>query len=113
MMEYHSTRNENLRATAAEAILRGLAPDGGLYTMSALPRLAMPLHELLALDTLSMAREILSALLPSFSHEEMDGLVRAAYHDKFETEDLTPTVAVGEDAVLELFRGPNTSFSIY
>lgn len=110
MMEYQSTRNDTLRATAAEAVLRGLAPDGGLYTMPSLKALSLDWRQVLTMDTLSMAGVILSTLLPSFSRQEMDGLVGAAYADKFETPDLTPTVPVGDDAVLELFRGPTSAF---
>ena len=110
MMEYQSTRNPDLHATAAQAVLQGLAPDGGLYTMPSLAEIKLDWQALLPLDTLSMAREILSALLPSFDKKEMDALVHAAYANKFETPDLTPTVAVGDDAVLELFRGPTSAF---
>ena len=109
-MNYQSTRNANIHATAAEAVLQGLAPDGGLYTMPSLSGIRLDWQAALQMDTLSMAREILSALLPSFSKEEMDALVRAAYDGKFETPELTPTVPVGDDAVLELFRGPTSAF---
>ena len=109
-MNYQSTRNANIHATAAEAVLQGLAPDGGLYTMPSLSGIRLDWQAVLQMDTLSMAREILSALLPSFSKEEMDALVRAAYDGKFETPELTPTVPVGDDAVLELFRGPTSAF---
>ena len=34
---YKSTRNSNLKVTASEAILKGLAPDGGLFVPSELP----------------------------------------------------------------------------
>ena len=110
MMEYQSTRNPELHATAAQAVLQGLAPDGGLYTMPSLAQVKLDWQAVLQLDTLSMAREILAALLPSYDKEEMDKLVHAAYAGKFETPDLTPTVSVGEDAVLELFRGPTSAF---
>ena len=36
---YKSTRNSNLKVTASEAILKGLAPDGGLFVPSELPKL--------------------------------------------------------------------------
>jgi len=36
-MLYHSTRDNNLTADSAEAVLEGLAPDGGLYMPAALP----------------------------------------------------------------------------
>ena len=32
-MQYQSTRDKNLKAGSAQAVLNGLAPDGGLYTM--------------------------------------------------------------------------------
>ena len=109
-MYYQSTRNKELRASSAEAILSGIAPDGGLYVMPSFDGLDFDWKAVLGLSTQQMATEILSALLPDFSHEEMERLVHAAYTGKFETEDLTPTVSVGEDTVLELFRGPTSAF---
>ena len=109
-MNYQSTRNAALTASSAEAILNGLAPDGGLYAMPALAGLDFDWKRCLTLSTQGMATEILCALLPDFTHAEMERLVHAAYTGKFETEDLTPTVPVGEDTVLELFRGPTSAF---
>ena len=109
-MKYQSTRNAALCTTSAEAILNGLAPDGGLYAMRDLKGLTFDWKRCLTLSTQGMAVEILSTLLPDFSHEEMAQLVHSAYTGKFETEALTPTVPVGEDTVLELFRGPTSAF---
>lgn len=109
-MDYQSTRGGALRASAAEAILDGLAPDGGLYSMPTLRDIPFDWRGALALDTRGMATEILTALLPSFTREEMRALVERAYAGKFETEDLTPTARVGDDTVLELFRGPTSAF---
>lgn len=109
-MEYHSTRNSQLRATSAQAVLEGLAPDGGLYSMTSLRDIKFNYLDVLGLDTLSMATVILSALLPDYPEEEMAKLVSSGYANKFETDDLTPSVAVGEDSVLELFRGPTSAF---
>ena len=63
--------------------------------MPSLAQVKLDWQAVLQLDTLSMAREILAALLPSYDKEEMDKLVYAAYAGKFETPDLTPTVPVG------------------
>lgn len=109
-MLYQSTRDHTLQASSAQAILSGLAPDGGLYTMPSFDTLRFDYTTLLGLDTLSMSTVILSKLLPDFSEEEMARLVCAGYNGKFETDDLTPTVPVGEDYVLELFRGPTSAF---
>ena len=109
-MQYQSTRNKELKAGSAQAILDGLAPDGGLYTMPSFDEVRFDYTSVLGLDTLSMSTIILSKLLPDFSEEEMAKLVCEGYGDKFETVDLTPTVPVGEDNVLELFRGPTSAF---
>ncbi len=104
-MNYQSTRSDRLTATAAAAVLRGLAPDGGLFVA---PLQEFDWQSILKLDTLGMAEKILSHLLPDVQH--MPELVEKAYRGKFETDELTPLAAVGERYVLELFRGPTSAF---
>ena len=105
-MLYHSTRNKGFSVDSAEAVLEGLAPDGGLYMPEALP--AFDWKKCLNGTSQQMSAMILSALLPDIPN--MDDLVSKAYTGKFETEDLTPTVPVGDYSVLELFRGPTSAF---
>ena len=105
-MLYHSTRSLSPSVDSAQAVLNGLAPDGGLYMPQEIP--AFDWKACLQGSSYTMASRILSALLPDFP--DMDGLVKKAYTGKFETEDLTPTVKVGDYTVLELFRGPTSAF---
>ena len=105
-MRYHSTRNESVFVDSAQAVLEGLAPDGGLYMPEGLP--AFDWQECLKGSSIQMSTRILSALLPDIP--DMPELVRRAYTGKFETEDLTPTVPVGNFSMLELFRGPTSAF---
>ena len=105
-MKYQSTRNRALTASPAEAVLAGIAPDGGLFMPEAIP--SMDWQALLQEDTLTMSARILSALLPDYP--DMDALVHRGYAGKFETEELTPVVPVGGRYVLELFRGPTSAF---
>ena len=105
-MLYHSTRSEYLTADSAEAVLQGLAPDGGLYMPAALP--AFDWQKCLEKSAQEMSAMILSALLPDIP--DMEQLVKNAYTGKFETEELTPTVPVGDFHVLELYRGPTSAF---
>ena len=105
-MRYHSTRNETVFVDSAQAVLEGLAPDGGLYMPESLP--AFDWRECLKGSSIQMSTRILSALLPDIP--DMPELVRRADTGKFETEDLTPTVPVGGFTVLELFRGPTSAF---
>ena len=105
-MNYHSTRASGSVVNSARAVLEGLAPDGGLYMPEYIPTLNW--HATVKRDSISMSAAILKNLLPDIP--EMDELVRKAYEGQFETEDLTPTAAVGDFTVLELFRGPTSAF---
>ena len=105
-MDYISTRGQSPAVDSAQAVLSGLAPDGGLYMPRAIP--AFDWQHCLTLSAQQMSAAILSALLPDIPN--MEALVKRAYTGKFETEDLTPTVPVGGFQVLELFRGPTSAF---
>ena len=105
-MLYHSTRSRTYTADSAQAVLSGLAPDGGLYVPAQLP--AFDAAACLTKSTAEMAEMIISALLPDIP--DMAGLVSRAYTGKFRTEELTPTVDTGRFTVLELFHGPTSAF---
>ena len=105
-MLYHSTRNRHLTIDSASAVLQGLAPDGGLYMPEAIP--AFDWQKTLTHSAQEMSARLLSALLPDIP--DMSRLVKNAYTGKFESEELTPTVPVGDFHVLELFRGPTSAF---
>ena len=109
-MKYISTRGASPAVSSAQAIVNGLAPDGGLYTFSPSELPKLDWQRLIALDYYHMAAEIISALLPDFTSEEMLDLVRRAYTGKFPSTEIAPTVAVGDMSVLELFRGPTSAF---
>ena len=105
-MLYHSTRSDYAAVDSAQAVLEGLAPDGGLYMPETLPEFDW--KACLQGSSMDMSTMILSALLPDIPN--MDLLVQKAYTGKFETDHLTPTVPVGNFGVLELFRGPTSAF---
>lgn len=105
-MIYQSTRSEKYKVNSARAVLDGLAPDGGLYLPDRLPDFDP--EACLKGTTLEMAQMVLSAFLPEIPH--METLVHQAYDGKFESEELTPVVKVGDLHVLELFRGPTSAF---
>ena len=105
-MTYHSTRSTKLCADSAAAVLEGLAPDGGLYVPKSIP--AFDWRSCLQGSAMDMATAILSAMLPDIPN--MEQLVKKAYTGKFTTDQLTPTVSVGDFSVLELFHGPTSAF---
>ena len=105
-MFYHSTRNSAEVVDSAQAVLSGLAPDGGLYVPKTFP--TFDAAECLKKDTMGMAAMIIGAMLPDIP--DMEKLVSRAYTGKFQTAELTPTVDTGKFTVLELFRGPTSAF---
>ena len=109
IMLYQSTRSTHT-VNSLQAILEGIAPDGGLYLPVSLKDLRVDVADLADKSFEEMAAIILRTLFDEFTEEEMAEMVHRAYGGKFETEDVTPTVKVGEDYVLELFRGPTSAF---
>ena len=106
-MNYISTRS-NYSCNSLQAVLQGISPDGGLFVSPEILSKEFDWKSVIGLSTLQMAEKILSHLLPDF--QDMGILVKKAYTNKFETEDLTPVVKVGDDYILELFRGPTSAF---
>ncbi len=105
-MQYHSTRSALPCVDSAQAVILGLADDGGLYMPQSLPQ--VDVEACLSEDVYAMATRLLSAFLPDIS--DMEALVRKAYTGKFASPQLTPTVEVGPFSVLELFHGPTSAF---
>lgn len=109
-MLYKSTRNDKDYITSPEAVLKGIAPDGGLYMPRDLSAVKFDYTKTVGKTALQTAEYVMGAMFDDFSAEEIHNMVYAAYHGKFETDELTPTVPVGDNYVLELFRGPTSAF---
>ena len=93
---YRSTRGDSRLVSAAEAIVSGIAADGGLYVPTELPRLTVPPAELAALSYQDLAGQIMSLFLPDFTAAELAAAVQQAYDDKFDTPLIAPLVTHGE-----------------
>ena len=109
-MVFYSSRSDQYTATSTEAVLKGIAPDGGLYTPLDFSQMQLDVGSLLSKSAVGISAEVIGRILNDFTKDEMKALVEAAYEGKFETDDLTPLEKVGDDFVLELFRGPTSAF---
>ncbi len=105
---FYSTRGDRQAATGPQAVLRGIAPDGGLYTLKDFPRI--PPEELLGAPFQDISRRVLGDYLAGYSPEEIDGCVGRAYDGKFDVPEIAPLKEVGGKYVLELFHGPTAAF---
>ncbi len=108
MAEFTSTRSIHESATAHEAVVRGIAPSGGLYVPQTLPKLSI--EKVLPLSYIETAKRVLSGMLPSFSEEDIYSSCEEAYLHHFDTEEVTPLIKAGNAYVLELFHGETSAF---
>lgn len=107
---YQSTRDERNKVTASQAILQGLAEDGGLFTPTAYPTVDLDFDTLKDTSYQEVAKLVLSAFLDDFSAEELDHCIQSAYDSKFDTPEIAPLVKLGNQYNLELFRGSTIAF---
>ena len=107
---YKSTRNAEKTVTASEAILKGLADDGGLFMPVSIPKLDVTLNELKDMTYQETAYAVMKQFLTDFTEEELKTCINKAYDEKFDTEEIAPLVKAGETYYLELFHGATIAF---
>ncbi len=112
-MKYESTREGTATLLSSQAILAGLAPDGGLYTPETIPSVsARQLEELLPLSYQDRAMRILSLYLDDFSSDDLETCIHEAYsHQSFSHPEVAPVRSLSPDlGILELWHGPTCAF---
>ncbi len=107
---YKSTRNNQETATASQAILRGLAQQGGLYVPSEIPKLDCTMKELAGKSYQEVAYEVMKLFLTDFTEEELKYCIGHAYDEKFDTENIAELVKKDGAYYLELFHGKTIAF---
>ena len=107
---YKSTRNSDKTVTASEAILKGLADDGGLFVPEYIPKLDVTVDELKGMTYQETAYAVMKQFLTDFTEEELKHCIDSAYDSKFDTEVIAPLVKVEDTYHLELFHGATIAF---
>ena len=112
MMEvfYNSTRSKGTAVKASEAILKGLADDGGLFVPDHIPALDKSLKELSQMDYRQVAYEVMKLYFTDFTESELKTCIDRAYDSKFDTEVIAPLAEAENAYYLELFHGPTIAF---
>ncbi len=113
MIQYTDTRGLSSRSYSfTEAVLTGLAPDGGLFVPEHLPHFS--LEELQAMQSLpyhAVAARIFKAFQPNIADEAIDALCAQAYGQQFDDERIVPVHSLNNHThVLELWHGPTSAF---
>lgn len=111
-MMYKSTRGYSAEYSFSDAVLTGIAPDGGLFVPVKFPRFdSLEFAELCGMDYCSLAIEIFSKFVTDFTKAELERCVRNAYAGGSFPQDPAPVVSLSSSLnVLELWHGPTSAF---
>ena len=107
---YSSTRNSEKKFTASQAILKGLADDGGLFVPESIPALDVSIEELSKMSYQETAYAVMKKFLTDFTEEELKNCIDRAYDSKFDTSQIAPLVNADGAYYLELFHGSTIAF---
>ena len=107
---YKSTRSHTTPVTASQAILKGLAEDGGLFVPDHIPTLEVSMKELSKMTYQEVAYEVMKLYLTDFTEEELKGCINKAYDKKFDTDVIAPLAYADGAYYLELFHGATIAF---
>ena len=115
-MDYISTRGQDGPLSYEQALLNGLARDGGLYLPSQWPRFTIDeIKSMKGLSYVELAARIMSPFTQGeVSEDELRAMAEDAY-GSFTHDDVAPLTSLHEDNlhVLELFSGPTIAFKDY
>lgn len=108
-MKYVSSRNKNEIVESHNAIIQGLAKDGGLFTPGNI-NIHINVDELTNLSYQQIATKVIHAFLDDFTEEEISSSVNQAYDTKFDTEEIVPLHKIEDAYLMELYHGPTSAF---
>lgn len=115
-MLYTSTRNKNIKVSAAKAIAQGISEEGGLFVPCEIPQFSLDkINSMVEMDYITRAKTVLKEYLTDFTEDELDYCVNGAYAaSKFSSAKIAPVVNVnGNENILELWHGPTCAFRIW
>lgn len=107
---YKSTRSGGQAVSASEAILKGIAEDGGLFVPVSVPEPELTLDQMVNLSYKELAYAVMKGYLSDFSETELKNCIDKAYDEKFSTPVIAPLVSHSDALFLELFHGPTLAF---
>jgi threonine synthase len=109
-MKYISTRGGIAPIPFTEAVMMGLATDGGLLLPDPLPSIdSATLYEWKDLNYKQLALKVMGLFVDDLSDKELNKLIQDSYIT-FDTPNIAPIVKVDKYYILELFHGPTLAF---
>jgi threonine synthase len=110
-MKYFSTRDKSLKFSFKDILLRGLAPDGGLFLPSEIKKYNQSeLKNLSSLSYVDLATEIIfNFCKDDINKEQLKILIKKAY-SSFKNKEVVELKKIGNQNLLELYHGPTLAF---
>jgi len=109
MTYFISTRNKNIRCNSIEAIIQGLAQDGGLFIPEKIDSIDN-IYKLKDLVYPDLASKIISFIFDDIDPLIINKICHKAYSDNFDTPQITPLKKINNHYFLELYHGPTSAF---
>lgn len=110
MIKYQSTRGSADKKTAAQAVIKGIAEDKGLYVPDSIPALPETVKQMTGRAYKDIAYSIIKAFFTDYTEDEMKACVNGAYDSKFESSEIVPITKAGDAYFLELYHGKTAAF---
>ena len=107
---YQSTRGDKKRVLSAEAIIKGIANDGGLFVPETIPQAEKDIYTLKSIDYKELAFLIMKKFFTDYHQDELKDSINRAYDNKFDTEMIAPLCKKMGVYFLELYHGPTLAF---
>ena len=107
---YQSTRGDKKRVLSAEAIIKGIADDGGLFVPKTIPQINKDLYKLKSTDYKELAFLIMKKFFTDYHQDELKDCINQAYDNKFDTKIIAPLSKKTGVYFLELYHGPTLAF---
>lgn len=107
---YQSTRGDKKRVLSAEAIIKGIADDGGLFVPESIPRADKDIYKLKSVNYKELAFLIMKEFFTDYHQDELKDCINQAYNNKFDTEIIAPLSKKMGAYFLELYHGPTLAF---
>ena len=109
MIGFVSTRGDKKLLSSMEAILKGIAGDGGLLVPNKLPNVDYKDFIKSKSTFKEISARILNAFFDEYSNNEITNIVDKAYAT-FDCNDVVPIKSVVNDYIAELFHGETLAF---
>ena len=110
MIMYQSTRGSKDVKTAAQAVIKGIAEDKGLYVPKEIPKLTKKTEDMIGMSYKEVACRVIGTFFDDYTDEEIQYCVNGAYDSKFEEKEIVPIVEAGGAYFLELYHGKTAAF---